>query len=70
MTAPGRTLLTFAVDIAMHRDLEIAATAHNRSIAQEVETRLMALRLVEESLRILNTRECRNSGEDQTLGEA
>ena len=70
MTAPGRTLLTFAVDDAMRRDLEIAATAHNRSIAAEVETRLMCLRLVEESLRILNAREGRNNGEDQTLGEA
>jgi len=53
MTQPGRTLVTFACDEAMHRDLQLAATATNRSIAEEVETRLMALRLIEESMRIL-----------------
>lgn len=55
MTQPGRTLVTFACDEAMHRDLANAATATNRSIAEEVETRLMALRLIEESMRILKT---------------
>lgn len=64
----GRRMVTFACDDAMLRDLTIAATAHNRSIAAEVETRLMALRLVEESLRVLNRRE--DVAQDQTLGEA
>ena len=67
MTQPGRRMVTFAVDDAMLRDLTTAAVAHNRSIAAEVETRLMALRLVEEALRILNSRE---SAQNQTLGEA
>jgi hypothetical protein len=55
MTQPGRTLVTFACDEAMHRDLQTAATATNRSVAEEIETRLMALRLIEESMRILKT---------------
>ena len=56
MMQPGRTLVTFAVDEAMHRDLTTAAIATNRSIAEEVETRLMALRLIEELMRILKGR--------------
>lgn len=56
MTVPGRTLVTFAVDAAMHRDLTIAATATNRSVAEEIEMRLMALRLIEEAMRILKPR--------------
>ena len=67
MTQPGRRLVTVALDDAMVRDLTLAATTHNRSIAAEVEMRLMALRLVEESLRILNTRE--NTAPDQSLNE-
>jgi hypothetical protein len=65
MTQPGRRLVTVALDDAMVRDLTLAATAHNRSIQAEIEMRLMALRLVEESLRILNARE--NVAQDQTL---
>ena len=62
MTQPGRTLVTFAVDEEMHRDLTIAATATNRSVAEEVETRLMALRLIEESMRILKARNVADTG--------
>lgn len=61
MTQPGRMLVTFACDEQMHRDLAIAATATNRSIAEEVETRLMALRLIEESMRILKRAEPREA---------
>ena len=64
MTQPGRRLVTVALDDAMVRDLTTAAVAHGRSIALEIETRLAALRLVEESLRILNTRE---TAQDQAL---
>jgi hypothetical protein len=53
VTQPGRKLVTFYASEDMLRDITIAATATNRSIAEEVETRLMALRLIEESMRIL-----------------
>jgi hypothetical protein len=53
MTAPGRTIVTIAIDAEMHRDLTVAARSTNRSIAEEVEVRLTFARLVEESIRIL-----------------
>lgn len=59
---PGRTLVTFAVEESMHRDLTTAAIATGRSLAEEIETRLMALRLIEESMRILRSRQVPEAG--------
>jgi hypothetical protein len=60
-----RKLVTFAVDDDMLSDLTIAATATRRTVAEEVETRLMALRLIEESMRILRGRNGTNAAKSE-----
>ena len=48
-----RPLVTFRVDAPLHRELVVAAAKAKRSVGEEVETRLMALRVIQQALQIV-----------------